>query len=337
MSDRSISQGALGRVIQLVRVRHGSHLYGTSTPLSDQDFKGVHIPSGTAILLQRAENVIDTGVVAKEGSKNTPNAIDSQSFSIQKFFDMLMKGDTVATEILFAPPAAIVESHPLWLDVQATGRSLLNRECKGFVGYCVRQAAKYGIKGSRMASVKKLVDILDALPAAAKLGQFEEPLRDFAAAEEHAEFVNIPSQHGTDMWHIDCVDRKMPMTATIKEARDVYSRVWENYGHRSRAAMANEGIDWKAVSHAVRVARQAIELLDTGTITFPRPDAGQLLEIKQGRRVYSEVNDELEALVAEVHAASARSLLPERSNAALADAMVSRLHLEQMEAHHVVA
>jgi hypothetical protein len=314
-------------VVQLVRIAHGSHLFGTSTPLSDQDFKGVHLPSGEAILLQRAEEVIDRGIVAKQGTKNTAEAVDEQSFSLQKFFAMLAKGDMVATEILFAPP---LEADPRWPEIQAIGRSLLNRQCKGFVGYCVRQAAKYGIKGSRMGAVRRLLDLLGAERSSAKLGSIANTLRIFALEEEHADWVNIPAPNGEDVWHIDCCDRKMPMTVTIENAYKVYQRVWDTYGERARAAMVNEGIDWKAISHAVRVARQAIELLTTGHITFPRPDAAELLEIKQGLRPYAEVSALLEDLVAQVHIASAGSILPVNTDLANADAYLLQLHLGQL-------
>ena len=50
-------------VVPLVVTVHGSHLYGTSTPSSDRDYKGVHLPSGRELVLQRAENVIDDSVV----------------------------------------------------------------------------------------------------------------------------------------------------------------------------------------------------------------------------------------------------------------------------------
>jgi len=320
-------------VRQLVRVKHGSHLYGTNTPTSDQDFKGVHLPSGDAIVLQRAENVINEGVASKASGtlKNDANAIDSDSYSLQKFFEMLMKGDTVATEILFAPQSAMTFTDTAWLDVQAVGRTLLNRECKGFVGYCVRQAAKYGIKGSRMAAIRAVLDIIG--PASLnvhKLGDIEPELRAFAESQEHASFVNIQSQHGVDCWHIDVCDRKMPMNVSINEAYAVYNKVWENYGERARAAMTNEGIDWKAMSHAVRVARQAIELLTTGVITFPRPDAAELVEIKAGRVPYSEVSDLLERLVAEVHLASERSPLPAKSDASIADALILEMYRSQL-------
>jgi len=321
-------------VRQLVRIKHGSHLYGTNTSTSDQDFKGVHLPSGDAIILQRAQDVINEGVTSKASGtlKNDANAIDSDSYSLQKFLEMLMKGDTVATEILFAPNVAhvgIVDSR--WLRVQSVGMDLINRECKGFVGYCVRQAAKYGIKGSRMAAVRAVLDIIG--PASLnvhKLGDIEPELRAFAESQEHASFVNIQSQHGVDCWHIDVCDRRMPMNVSINEAYAVYNKVWENYGERARAAMTNEGIDWKAMSHAVRVARQAIELLATGVITFPRPDAAELVEIKAGRVPYSEVSVLLERLVAEVHVASERSPLPAKSDASIADALILEMYRSQL-------
>lgn len=318
-------------VKQLVRVPHGSELYGTSTPQSDKDYKSVHLPSGRGILLQRPEDVIDKSIVSKVGTKNDADAIDDQSFSLQKFFKMLADGDTVATEILFAEPISQDES---WPAIQRFAkRHLLNRKCKGFVGYCVRQAAKYGIKGSRMAAVHKVTTELSRQSlgrvATARLAVIEPELRAFTEGMEHVRWENIPHPDGRECWHINVCDRKMPMTATIKEAFNVFSKVWENYGERARAAMTNEGIDWKAMSHAVRVARRAIELLDTGKMTFPRPDAVELLRIKQGEMPYSDVSQTLEALVARVQEASAKSMLPDASNVLVADEFLLDLYRKQ--------
>lgn len=318
-------------VRQLVQVRHGSHLYGTSTPQSDQDFKGVHLPSGEAIILQRAENVINSGVTAKDGLKNTKDAIDSDSYSLQNFFNMLMKGDTVSTEILFAPYETC---DPAWLAIQGVGKRLINRQCKGFVGYCIRQAAKYGIKGSRMAAVKDVIEFLNlhrlGRVNTAKMSEIETELHKWSAGREHVLWENIPNPNGSDNWHLGVCDRKISMTTTIGEALRVWTKVWDNYGERARAAMTNQGIDWKAMSHAVRVATQAIELLYTGTITFPRPDAALLLDIKQGKVDYKEVSELLERLVADVQTASEKSQLPEKSDHKLADRVVLDMYRGQL-------
>jgi hypothetical protein len=323
-------------VVQLIKIKHGSHLYGTNTETSDTDYKGVHIPSGEAIILGRPEEVIDRGIIAKNGTKNTCEAVDYQSYSVQKFLGMLMKGDTVATEILFAPPPTPEEIwngagafDDRWLYVQQVGKMLLNRECKGFVGYCVRQAAKYGIKGSRMAAVKSVLEFLKGRQRGDRLASIEVDLHNWSTGKDHISWENIPTPQGGELWHLDVCDRKMPMTASIGAALDVYTKVWENYGERARAAMTNEGVDWKAVSHAVRVAGQAIELLDTGKITFPRPNADFLRNIKLGKYDYEKISPLLEELVEQVQLSSEVSTLPEKSNTALADRAVMTLYLEQ--------
>ena len=85
------------------------------------------------------------------------------------------------------------------------------------------------------------------------------------------------------MTFFEVCGKKCMLTASIKHAREVIQNLLEGYGQRARAAERNEGVDWKALSHAVRVAHEAIELFDTGRITFPRPEAPHLLAIKQGR------------------------------------------------------
>jgi len=201
----------------LVRIKHGSHLYGTNTPDSDMDLKSVHVPSGREILLQRADKVIDRAVKVSGGLKNTADDIDDQSYSVKRFLEMLVAGDTNAAEILFAPPSAILYAADDWPALQYQAQKLINRQCRGFVGYCRRQAAKYGIKGSRMSAVKRLIDIVEPAfhnnAAGAKLEIIAPELQAFAAAEEHADWVNIPHPQGAECWHIECCDRKMPMTA----------------------------------------------------------------------------------------------------------------------------
>jgi hypothetical protein len=260
--------------------------------------------------------------------KNTAEDVDDQSYSLQKFFGMIAVGDTVATEILFAPEPVFAD--PDWPELQRIGRSLLNRQCRGFVGYCRRQAAKYGIKGSRMAACEDIVALLEAAiekhGTVASVSLAETELADFCASHEYSRVEIITSQAGTDVPHLEVVDRKVPYTASLKTAYDIYAKVYENYGARSRAAKNNEGVDWKAVSHAVRVARQAIELLTTGNITFPRPDAAELLTIKQGVIPYSLVAEQLEELVEQVEIVAESSPLPEKSDHRLIDETVLRYY-----------
>lgn len=53
-------------MIELVRMKFGSHLYGTETPSSNLDFKAVFLPSRSDILLGRVKESIN--VNTKTGS-----------------------------------------------------------------------------------------------------------------------------------------------------------------------------------------------------------------------------------------------------------------------------
>tara|TARA_B100000953_G_scaffold282107_1_gene260050 strand:+ start:1648 stop:2631 length:984 start_codon:yes stop_codon:yes gene_type:complete len=302
---------------KLVSTVHGSHLYGTSTPTSDEDYKGVHLPSGRGIILQKPENVLNESIVSKDANKkNTQEAVDRESYSVEKFCRMLAGGDGVATEILFAPDEFIVEADPMWEQLRIEARSLLTRDVRGFAGYCKQQAAKYGVKGSRVAAIEGLVALLKKMEAKhgnkIRLEVIEDELREYCDKTEMANMVMFESGRTKSMLHVECCDRKISMRNNLEMALDVYGKVWKNYGERARKAKDSNGVDWKAVSHAVRVARQAHELMRTGEIVFPRPDAEELLAIKLGKFHYKTIEPMLEELVDGLETID--SVLPERPN-----------------------
>lgn len=321
---------------QLVRILHGSHLYGTNTADSDLDYKGVHVPSGKSILMQNVRDVIDDSVVDKdEANKNTADAVDSQSYSVQKFFQLITLGDMTATEMLFAPDNRVeTDNKMLWAVLREQGRSLINRDVRGFVGYCRRQAAKYGIRGSRVAAVEGLRAILDQAMVEGyghvPLSFIEKEIRAYAEATPHTAIEGIAGgDKSKKMPHIVCCDRKMPFTAHISKVFEVYDKIWQEYGHRARQAANNEGIDWKAISHAMRVANQAYELLTEHRITFPSPEAELLTKIKLGQLSYDEVSVVLEERIAQVEAVE--STLPKKSDMELMRSYVLDYHFAQVQ------
>lgn len=328
-----MSSWSLKPARSLVRILHGSHLYGTNTPSSDHDYKGVFLPSGSDILLGRVPRVIDRGT-GSDTRKNTKEDIDDQVYPLQKFLGMVAAGDTVGTEILFAPDSCIMETSREFQYLQKNSSLLINRQCEGFVGYCQRQAAKYGVKGSRMASCKGIVELLhrrmQTAHPADKLATIYEQLLDFCAKNEYSSIVDIPAPNGKPMLHLEVVDRKTPLSITLKDAHAIYKKVYDNYGHRAEQALNNKGIDWKAISHAVRVAGQAIELLEDGKITFPRPEADFLVEIKLGKLDFNDVSKHLELLVQQVQLTSVKSILPENTDADYIDSLVLHTYKTQV-------
>ncbi len=138
----------------IVKIKFGSHLYGTSTPESGLDIKAVYIPSASDILLQRINPVAAQHRLKQHGEKNTSSDTDFEAYSLQRYLELLAEGQTVALDMLFAPDSAMLEEpHGLWREIQSLSPQLLTRGATAFVRYCRQQANKYGIKGSRVAAV----------------------------------------------------------------------------------------------------------------------------------------------------------------------------------------
>jgi len=318
----------------IVRTLFGSNLYGTATPESDTDYKSVHLPSAEELLLVRVRDTVSKKTKADPAAKNTADDVDDESFSLHRFFKMLENGDSLALEVMFAPRDKIITSTMEWDDIQMHRDRLLARNCKGFVSYCQRQAAKYGIRGSRVATVRAALELVTGaighFGPQTKVGDFNVTIEEFARSNEWTSIVPIETPGGGTLKHWEVCDRKLPYTISLKEASSILQKLFDNYGHRALAAEKNEGIDWKAMSHAVRVGRQAIELLTTGHLIFPRPEAAELLRIKRGELPYQQVSETLEALLSEVERVSETSLLPEAVDRQLMDDMTKEFYRRQI-------
>lgn len=320
----------------IVHIKFGSHLYGTATPASDLDFKSVFVPSARDILLQRVKGSISSQRQKAEGEKNVAGEIDEEAYSLQRYLGLAAEGQTVALDVLFSPRWAMTEEPKYaWRVIESNRSRLITRKSAAFVGYCRQQANKYGIKGSRVAAAREalalLADELAKRGAVAKLGEAED--RVAALTETHDHMAMLDIEGATDVTgtrravrHWEVCNRKMPLTQTIKSAHEVMRRIVEEYGRRARQAESNAGVDWKALSHAVRVAGQAIELLRTGYVIFPRPEAAHLTAIKLGELPYAEVAEEIDNLLPAVEREAAESTLPELADLAWIDDFVATVY-----------
>jgi hypothetical protein len=320
-----------GRVIVLVK--SGSHLYGTSTRASDLDFKGVYVPTPKDILLQRIRASVRQNRQKEAGERNLPGDIDREFYSLQRFLGLLAEGQTVALDVLFAPPGSMsLPPAAEWQEIQRNRHRLLTRKSASFLSYCRQQANKYGIKGSRVATARGALARLTTLEAehgsAAKLGQLAGAITDLAG--EHSALVDITSGSGQQIRHWDVCGRRMPFTTSLKSCREVMQRLVDEYGQRALAAESQQGVDWKALSHAVRVGHQAVELLRTGHVTFPLPNATHILAIKKGELAYRQVAAEIEQLLAEVEAAAEASVLPPEPDHAWIEDFVLDVHRREV-------
>lgn len=285
----------------LMRTRFGSHLYGTSTPASDTDYKAIHIPPAYDILMQRVEDVVSRST-GDNKSKNASDDIDDDSFSLGKLFKMLHAGDMIAYELLFVNENQAEIWTEEWDRIHSHRKYFIDRNIKGFIGYIRKQVNKYGVKGSRVATARESARLFKYFAAlkSNNLRVGEIPLgvlERLVLSQDHCSLIEMPinpKQPNVMVPFIEILNRKIDFRITVHEAYKIVNRLFEEYGARALAAENNQGVDWKAVYHAVRVSEQALELTETGEITFPRQNVEDLLKIRRGERSFKEVAEQLE-------------------------------------------
>lgn len=319
----------------LVKMQFGSHVYGTNLPTSDRDYKGVFIPDAQELVMQRAAKHIKNSTKKDDSKRNTAEDVDDELFSFQTYMELIRQGQTVALDMLFTPErfyCSDVPVHERWREIVANRDKLIHKGTNAFVGYTKAQAAKYGHKGERLQVLNLFMKAMKDWDGHRELGFYRNDISDLvkAANSKEAEIVFIPTPNGIgdmkDAPHLSLANKKVGYTCTVEYARQVYQLALDKYGHRAKLAETNDGIDWKATMHAVRIAAEAKELLLTGRITFPRPEAELLIQIRTGRIPYKDVEELVEKGLTDIKEAEEKSTLADKPNFALMEELVSSAH-----------
>jgi predicted nucleotidyltransferase len=289
----------------LVKMIFGSHLYGTDTPDSDRDYKGIYMPTGREVLLGRIPKSYNS-TTGSGLSKNTAEDVDCEIYSLHYFLRLAYQGETAALDMLHAPASALLCTSDTWQELVSERHRFYTRNLNAFVGYARRQAAKYGIKGSRLSDAKQVLELLRSHDPSTRLSELWELLPE----GEHARKLPATDPRHPHRLYQVC-GRKLIDTARVGQHIETLARFVDAYGERARKAEANEGIDWKAVSHAFRAGFQVRSILSVGTFSYPLPEAAFLRVVKAGKLPYREVGPMLDRLIDECEELAAASTLPE--------------------------
>lgn len=264
----------------------GSHLYGLNTPESDMDYKGIFIPDPKSILLQKAISS-ETSSTGNMHSKNSKDDIDLEMFSLHKFISLAMKGETVALDMLHAPSNMIVETSDIWKELQENRWRFYTTNLRSYMGYVRTQASKYGIKGTRVAAIESAIN--NAKLAVASLGP--TPIdRPFKVADiinlletDNYRIRSSDEKNGITYEYYQVLDKKFQVTLKVDEYISILEQIYNKYGQRAMEAKENKGIDWKAISHAIRGGLQLIEIYSTGDLKYPLAQRDLVLKVKLGQ------------------------------------------------------
>lgn len=324
----------------IVKTYFGSHLYGTSTPESDVDFKEIYVPHARDILTGNVKEHMSKNT-NNTSSKNTKDDVDHELYSLKYFFKLAADGETVALDMLHTPPSLVVKSDlpVVWKYIQDNRSRFYTTNMKSYLGYVRKQASKYGVKGSRLAVLRQ------ALKRSNEWGQYFDNgavirlshMKNVLPVGEFASWVETENEKTGKQTFYNLLDRKFQDTLTNKEFNAILVKLEENYGERARKAEANEGIDWKALSHACRGGLQLLEIYKTGDLVYPLQDAPFILDVKLGKHTFKTVQEFLEDIVDQVEQASeqaAKNGMQQKVDMSFWDDFLEQVYLENHNSYY---
>jgi len=275
---------------KIMEIVFGSKLYGTDSELSDTDIKGIYLPSIDECILGTAKKSVSDST-GDDFSKNSAEDCDYESYSLQYFLQLASKGEMIVIDCIHSE--ASIKTSPEWEYIRANRKDFYTKNLKGYIGYVRKQVAKYGFKGTRLAVLENVMQVVRNVTkdSSQKLGTIWSDLPE-------GEFIikgKEPIGTGGRMYEI--CGKKMSETSSISYFYDMVSTYYDSFGERAKKAKENKGVDWKAVSHAFRACDQLIEIYETGDLKYPLKNAQFIKDVKYGK--YHFVNDNLGDLLEE--------------------------------------
>lgn len=285
---------------------HGSHMFGLATEHSDKDFKTIFMPDVRDITTNKIQHT-KTQSTNITDEKNTSVDIEETHISLHKFIDMSITGDTLSVDLLHAPKTSFVQDpSDTWLELVKNRHRFYTKNMKSLIGYARAQAAKYGMKGSRIDSLEKVISIFENSPGDTRVSDLlgSIPSDDnihHGIGEAGIRFVSVCGKH-------------LQATATVGHYLPGLRAYLHSYGSRAREARENKNVDWKAISHAFRAALQLWYIIKEGGFEHPLPQRKLLLQIKTGQYTWDKAGLMLDELINEVEKISQESSLPQEAD-----------------------
>ena len=318
---------------RLLEVISGSRAYGTHTPESDTDLKGVFVqPRDGFYGLERVEQVND--------DRN-----DVVFYELGRFAELLAKNNPNLLEMLFTPEDCVVFRHPLMK--RFTPEMVLSRLCcEAFAGYAMTQIRKARGLNKKIVNPqpeerKGVLEFCHVLE-----GQGSVPLLEWLEArglrqhdcgltavpharDMHALYHGAPGEQA-GIAHDDSTDVRLSRVprgaqplAWVSFNKDGYKKHckdWRDYREwlveRNEARFAGtvahgRGYDAKNLMHTFRLLDSAEEIARYGRLTVRTPNREWLLQVRAGAFAYDELLAMAEARLERIHALYAASNLPE--------------------------
>lgn len=253
-------------------------MYGTTVKDSDVDIRGVFIPSSEYFFgfLNHVEQI--------EESNN-----DVVYFDIRKFFKLALDCNPNIVELLFVPREMSVTWTEEWEEIINNRDLFLSRKARyTFSGYAVSQLHR--IKQHR----NWLLNPPKKQPCRTDFGLPED--RKLVTKDQLNAFDELTNTFNYELIEDFELDANalyaLQQEKAFQNANKEWNQYenWKNTRNPARAELeAKYGFDTKHGMHLFRLLQEGMELLMFGNIILPRPNAQELIDIRNGRYSYDEL------------------------------------------------
>lgn len=274
----------------IYEVRSGSHLYGTNTPNSDEDFRGICIIPISKMIdpFEGFEQQIET----KEK--------DRVIYNVQKFFPLCADANPNILELLFADDKNIVvqsEAGEYLLDNRQLFLSQKIR--KTFMGYAEAQLKRIKLHRGYLLNPPK------GKPERKDFGLPEAP---YFGVEKMNAVIHAPEESISSEWREYVLKEQQ-----YRSASDNFQKYQQWLTNRNPKRFEIEKkfyYDVKHANHLFRLLFEGQELLQTGNLNFPLRYVDFLKAILNGAFTYDQLMEAFDLQKKEFD--NVQSILPKK-------------------------
>ena len=295
-------------------VIHGSRAYGMNTATSDVDVKGFLIAPREVYLgcLENLEQVEGQEEIAcflpylteEEQEVSAREKLEGTVYEVRKFITLCRNMNPSMIDVLFTRDEEVRICTPLGEKLRENRDIFLSTKAfHTYTGYAFAQLKRIRTHRSWLLSPPgKKPDRAD----------YDLPAVGIASKDQMGAVYTVVDRLVEDGMTLEQAYAHVEMKSAMRflEAERKYQatkKEWDQYTswkkHRNvqRAALeAESGFDRKHGSHLVRLLRMGKEILETGQVHIFRPDAEELLSIRNGAWTYEQVEEYAEAMQEEM-------------------------------------
>lgn len=315
----------------------GSQAYGTHTPNSDIDYKGVYA--------QTVDELIGFGYTEQfEVSK------DECYYEVRRFLQLLESANPTMLELLYMPTECIAEKHPAFDLIIENRDKFLTKKClNSFGGYALAQVTKakglnkkmnwekekvmrktpfdfcYIFQNDKTKSLNSFLTENNFDPkkcGLVNLNHFKDCYALYYDFDGNLNFNGIISESGNTV-KLSSIPKNLDSIAILSFNSEGYSshckdfleyQTWlanRNTERYSDIKNHNQKIDGKNLMHCRRLIEMAQEIAIHSTISVRRKNAMELLKIRKGEIDLNMFLEQIELEIEELKALFIKSSLPE--------------------------